>query len=297
MEATLGTFAELFEGNEKTHGTESGGCSHTPPDFIAHLAGTTTPIGVYPMRYLSDDWHVKWGCVDLDVKSDTKRRWDYECTTDAARAAMNLKNVLHTLGIHAFIECTRSKGYHVWIFATTWVPARTMRRALLIACDIAEVPPTEVNPKSETLSNPTAVGNYVRLPYPGTGNPRPMQGYKDISDFITVAWETRSTPALLNRWADIYRPPIKQAITIKEYATDLEVTPLIRSYMNNGPFDPHGDRSAWLYSLCCRCKEQKLDAGTALQVLTYCDNTWTQKFTNRHDGHEQLENCVRRAYA
>lgn len=177
-------FAHLFEGSKKAFGTENGGSAPTtnedwPKLWHHHLHGER-PIGVYPMvenvtfsspegaeepDQIVFDWGVRWGCIDLDVKREGKRRYDYETEEEAHVAAINLCAVLTQLGIDGWIEVTRSRGRHVWVFSKAFVRARTMRRALLVACEVAGVPPTEVNPKSEALA-PGQLGNYVRMVYP-----------------------------------------------------------------------------------------------------------------------------------
>lgn len=172
-------FAWLFAGREDAHGLDGGGCSRVPPDYAAHLRDGPG-IGIYPMvpRLSPPDgsgvghleWVVRFGCVDLDVQREGKRRWDYDTTEQGHVAAFNLKRACNALGMEAWVELTRSRGFHVWVFAEEWVPASWMRRALLVACQVADVPPTEVNPKSEGFAEPETLGNYVRTVYPNGFN-------------------------------------------------------------------------------------------------------------------------------
>ena len=97
-------FSQLFEGRHDAYGTEGGGCyrpeafdrSDWPINVQAHLDGSLEPIGVYPMvpfKQLPVDakgepWHVKWGCVDFDIRSEhkgTNQSCDFE--TEGALAA------------------------------------------------------------------------------------------------------------------------------------------------------------------------------------------------------------------
>ena len=144
-------FMALFGGNTAAYGSEQGGCVRralTPDVYERHLIDAE-PIGVYPMLHHEGEWLVRWGCIDLDVRAAHKRRWDYDTSHDAFVAAQNLVTALGVMQIRAWVERTKSNGYHVWVFANDWVPAVHMRRTLLVACSLVDVPPTEVNPKSE----------------------------------------------------------------------------------------------------------------------------------------------------
>lgn len=144
-------FAVLFAGRTDAHGTDSGGCVRgavTGATYHAHLVGEEA-IGIYPLV----DGHVVWGCTDIDL--------GFERSLPMAR---NLRRALALLGITSWIERSRSKGWHVFVFAAGWLPAEHMRNALLFAHGVAGVPAKEVNPKQ---INGVELGNYLRLPYPG----------------------------------------------------------------------------------------------------------------------------------
>ena len=163
IETFVADFLDLFKGRLDTAGldmTASGAPGpfrfHESTDYAeswiglanGHLCGRLG-IGVYPV------WHgqVEWGCVDFDDGEDAA--WEH---------ATALRSVLNAFNITGWIERSRSKGYHVWVFSAGWVPALMMRRALMGACAISGVPDREVNPKSASL-DPDQLGNFVRLPY------------------------------------------------------------------------------------------------------------------------------------
>ena len=77
--------------------------------------------------------------------------------------ALNVRELLVDMDVPVWIERSRSKGYHVWLFCGDWVSARWMRRLLFGACQAVGAPTKEVNPKSERLGR-TSWGNFVRLP-------------------------------------------------------------------------------------------------------------------------------------
>lgn len=172
----LDDFIALFDGRHEAVGTEQGGCwrfkvgegvfSHAVKEHL--MFGGDKAIGIYPLvcyqqrdtdQGLAVDWRVHWGCVDFDEGDEAS--WVH---------AKNLVRVLSKVGVAGWIERSRSKGYHVWVFAERgeWVPAATVRRGLLVACQIAGAPTKEINPKAEGHEDPPSfLGNYVRLPYPG----------------------------------------------------------------------------------------------------------------------------------
>lgn len=330
-------FTELFAGRHDAYGTEGGGCARlgnasmwTSVPYKAHLDGRE-PIGVYPMvpgkelalcRHslpapVDPDFHyVRWGCIDLDVKAPHKRRYDYETADDALVAARNLVTALDVLGITGWIERTKSGGYHVWVFADEWVPAFTMRRALQFVCQLVDVPPTEVNPKSETL-HPDQLGNYVRLPYPGHlgekadaynrvmlifERPDSMGPYQlGLETFVGEAMRSRVSLETLGAVADMYVPPLSAERTIELSGEvpecDSSITDKLHglawTIFQQGPSE-RGDRSGTLMRLAHLCHEDGLTPEEATAVLFAADLAWG-KFIARGD-EEQLHKMIERAY-
>lgn len=314
MDDTLATqFHVLFAGRKDAYGTEEGGCAREPvttDHYAAHLRGKR-PFGIYPMVPDDDgNWMVKWGCIDLDVQAPHKRRWDYDTPADAYTAALNLYHTLEAFGITSWIESTKSGGCHVWVFATAWVPAATMRRCLLVACNVADVPPTEVNPKNEQFDTPDTLGNYVRLPYPGWFTDhvtRPIIDPNDqhplgIYEFADMALAGRATPDALTTVADLYRPPatvipIRNNITPTRYHEAIgTMSRRLRAVVDNGPLRQE-DRSGWLYYVARLCADDGLPIGEACAIVALCDDLHTHKFTGRNDGPTRIAQTVQKAYA
>jgi hypothetical protein len=214
-----GTFKVLFEGNRTALGAEEGGCLRLPQPWMwsqfieAHLTGEGEPVGVYPMVYNLTEydarWQVKWGCVDIDVGE-----------SESQVHAKNLHLALETFGIRGWVERSRSKGYHVWVFADSWVSAGTMRSALLAACQIASAPSQEVNPKQVKLKD-DQLGNYVRLPYPAQlmDRPNPAPTHRrsmldpytgvpySLSAFVSCAFGSRVGGNTLRTLSEAYVAP------------------------------------------------------------------------------------------
>jgi hypothetical protein len=299
-------FADLFEGRKDAYGTEEGGCwrpelldSHGQYHMIidGHLSGNT-PIGVYPLRLHEDRtaW-VKWGCVDFDEGDEES--WVH---------AVNVVNVLSQTDITGWIERSRSKGYHVWVFAEGWVPATLMREALLAACQIVDAPTKEVNPKQTELSG-DGVGNYVRLPYPGGddggGTRRKVimltfdnvKVAHSLATFVSGALATRCTAEALQRVAKLYTPP---APTRPDYIPDhipkgglhRRMTGLAYRIYTDGPYEANGDRSGALWRLAqTLVRDGNHTYDEMLTLLTEADSRWG-KFHERPNGAELLQRTL-----
>lgn len=263
------------------------------PDIInAHLEGDR-PIGVYPIT--PNDDHCRWGCVDFD---HSKPASEYKTPQEAQQAAHLLQRVLQRVGITSWLEISRSRGAHLWTFATEPVPARTMRRALIVAHQIISMPYREINPKQEQLSG--KIGSYVRLPYPAART----KGTQEVmwrgipltaQDFTERAAANRTTPPSYERVASMYRE--QPAVTVLPKPTmpvqDTNLPPLIRHIMHNGPL-PDRDRSGTLFKLALRCRDNGLDTDAAYNVLLEADQRWG-KFAKANNL-QQLERIIQQVY-
>lgn len=309
FDGVLNRFEALFAGNNSAHGTETGGCVRTRPYFAAHLTNGE-PIGIYPM--VND--RVKWGCIDIDITTDSKPGGDVATEEEAHAQACNIQTALRLEGIASWIEVTRSRGRHVWVFADEWVPAATMRRALIVACRLAGASEREVNPKQETLAE-GQLGNYVRLPYVGRDVPQSIEPgirYKrvmvnadgdkySVRDFLDRAERSLVSVQDLTNLAALYREPPKPAHIVSATApeVDRELTKrlggLAWTIFCNGPIEGR-DRSSTLMRLAHLCREDKLTPDEALAIVFDADSRWG-KFYDRADGEQRMTSMVERAYA
>lgn len=292
---TLAMFIQLFRGRGDVYGSEEGGCVRkrlTPDVFSSHLTGGE-PIGVYPMVPIKDEWMCAWGCTDIDVE-------------DFA-GAVSIRESLAAAGVIAHIEKSRSKGYHVWVFASKPVTAKNMRRMFLAAHQVADYPAREVNPKQEALTS-IQVGNYVRLPYPNytdlstnkrrmindDGTPIPM-----IS-FLQSALNSLTSPETVERIASLYSPP-----TVKIIVGDYQECESLQEAMNNlsplgkviwrdGPL-PARDRSYTLARLGYCCVESGLNPSETKIILTDADRRWG-KYHMRSNGESEIDKLVQRVF-
>lgn len=290
MTDMLRKYVELFAGRTDCYGSWEGGCIKRPvtlDTFRDHLNGDTQ-IGIYPAKVVNGETVVTWGCTDIDV--------------DDHDAALRIQKAFGMKDITTWIEQTR-KGYHVWLFPNKPVNARIMREAFLVVHKVAEVPPTEVNPKQIELTG-GKVGNYVRLPYPNDGSGIRHMIYEDKSkidlyNFLQDAHETKVRPMQLQLLAEMWKapPPIVEPETVRPSPHGIpwyKVSRMTNWLIQNGAVDAHKDRSGQLFRLACMCSEDGLSLPEIMSVLYDCDRRWG-KYAERHDQEKQLSNIAQRA--
>lgn len=322
MSSTTSIFVELFRGRSDAHGAVHGECikrALTHADWESHLIGNGS-LGIYPLvprdHLESDDealiqkwedacgvglgqWWCRWGCTDIDV--------GYEAGWPMAQ---DLVAALSMLGITAWVERTKGKGWHVWVFAQQWTPAEVMRRALLAAHQVADVPTTEVNPKQVDPSNLKAgLGNYVNIPYAASfaadgkrvmvQNGEPMS----VDEFVWAAKGATADPQVLLSAAQLYvpPPPPRRVVVGAPYDGSLDsvvsrLGGLAHEIFLKGPLEARDgkagrDRSSTLQRLAHLCAEDGLHASETMAVLLDADLRWG-KFHARADGQTQLEKMV-----
>lgn len=296
-------FARLFLGRQDAYGGDEGKAVRCSANgwFQAvrkHYDGSGPAVGVYPLIHDErDGWVVRWGCVDFDIKSPGHEKYDYETEELAHVAARNLQKVLNAFDIGCWVERTKSRGRHVWVFANERVPARAMREALLVATDIAGVSQREVNPKSDGSNlTPDQLGNYVRLPCHGD---RVIldRGEKEtpVDVFVGMAMKMLVTLDKLERVAALYQPPLPviewETTGLDEY--NGKVPRVVRHVIENGPND--GDRSKGLLYIAHECKKAGLSPQHALELVMIADDAWG-KYTGRRDREQRLIEIVERAW-
>lgn len=294
------TFAALFRGRLEAHGGEEGQSIKTfGADYAEferrvelHL-NTPNPMGVYPLIPTEHSWECWWGCVDFD-----------EGDEPSLIHATNLQTVLAEFWINGWVERSRSKGYHVWVFAEEAVPAALMRRALLAATQIAQAPTKEINPKSEGFFNDdgtvdrSKLGNYVRLPYPHGSTERrvviePHSGdVYSAEGFVVRAWESRAARSALESLSKLWvrpkssalpRPTAQREVLDGELPSTSYMTRQTHALYRLGPFENRPDRSAALWRLANRLREDGYSEAEALAFLRDADARWG-KFIARGDG-------------
>jgi hypothetical protein len=289
-------FVELFRGRGDCYGSDAGSCVRSPLNkdvFRSHLEGGPS-IGVYPAVPTDTQAICAWGCSDIDVED-----------LDAARL---LQRTLNAAGIHAWVERSRSKGYHVWVFASSPVAAEDMRRMLLVAHQVADYPAREVNPKQSDVSV-SKVGNYVRIPYPGglLGLPERRVMLDDSDNkiplvaFVRDAYAHRTDPDSIRRIATMYVPPVKKHVVI-DWDTDESLddalrlaSPLARTIWRDGPL-PSQDRSTALMRLAHVCCTSGITPSMCHAIVVDADKRWGKYHARGEAGAREISKIVERAY-
>ena len=316
---TVAGFASLFQGGCMAQSLPDGGFYPTEnPDgsfypatgeayqkaVEGHLRREGEGIGVYPLVALQgpegalEAFTAWWGCVD----------WD-EGRHESFVHAKNVHEVLAQLGIKGWVERSRSKGFHLWVFFTEPVAARRVRDGLIGVCNIVNAPTKEVNPKQISLVG-KKIGNGMRLPYPALRQPgqhemlNPKATYSQIptaDSFVTEALQTRITGEQWEAAVTLYKknepPPARRA----SYSyTGRRLTGPAEAVRRNGPRvtsdKPHGDRSGTLFSLACHMIRQGYGDGDIAQELRDADSDWGGKYAKRPDGNTLLDNLLNSAH-
>lgn len=286
-------FARLFRGRTDAHGTDTGSCRHGRVDlghYDRHLDGAV-PFGVYP---LLDDATAWWGCTDIDQGYDQ------------IALAANIWRVFKALGIPAYVEKSRSKGFHTWVFFTEPVPALTIRNAFLFVHQVADVPAKEINPKAATLDG-IVLGNYVRLPYVRRGalgtqvmldmeraDRCPLSLHEFLETVVCV-----EPPVIEVIAARYVPPPPPRHVFVGVYDGDLvaltsRMSGLTHVIFQAGPMDG-SDRSSKLMQLAHLLYEDGFEPSEALALLANADERWG-KFAGRSDCELQLTKMISHAY-
>lgn len=284
----LRKYIELFSGRSDCYGSWGGGCIRRPvsPDlFRQHLNGDTQ-IGIYPAISRGGETIVTWGCTDIDVD-------DYD-------AARRIQEAFAMKDIVTWIEKTR-KGYHVWLFPESPVKAAHMRNAYLVVHKVADVPPTEVNPKQTDLQE-GQVGNYVRLPYPNDGSGlryimnddmTPMGREFFIEDAHATRVEVDKIVALASMWKE---PPKVRVVFDGDTPATLptyKMGRLTQYVLRNGPREGK-DRSTTMFYLACCAAQDGLSPSEIMAVLYDADLRWG-KFSDRDDREKRIGKMVEEA--
>jgi hypothetical protein len=272
-------------------------------------------VGVYPLVYHTEQthphgfvtqWMVKWGCVDVDL--------GYEASWPIA---LNLQKALNALGIVSFIEITKSKGYHVWVFAADWVPAATMQHALRFACQLVDYTPKEVNPKQTELTPELPLGNYVNIPYAKKwvaagkrvvvllAKPDGPVGWHSLEGFLEVAEANLSPTSVLAEAAALWVPPPPPKPVVFEprgvTSDRFDDLPLLARHMlNEGPLPSKDtgivDRSSSLLRFATACRNGDVAPHEAYSWLVVYDAKWMQKYTGRRDADKRYTEIIERAF-
>ena len=169
----LKIYSDMFTGLTNAYGTynsDSGRACQvkekvTDKVFLNHLKGQK-PYGVYLL--------VKDRTRAIAADFDTKTRL----------TPMEFVNAAKHYGISAYIEISKSKGHHVWIFfekhGVLASKARMVVRHILVEMDALD---TEVFPKQDVLDTNVSYGNFINAPLFGALVPQGKTVFVDPATF------------------------------------------------------------------------------------------------------------------
>lgn len=254
--------------------------------FRQHLRGEIE-IGTYPVR---DDSSCRWSCIDIDDGNDDR----------AFNAALDLHAVWSFYGAAPFIERSRSKGYHVWVFVDRWLSAKTVRSAGLWVNDISEVNSKEVNPKNDApWLTSKGIINTVRTPYSGAAKKGRMivvdtDGSEiPFEDFVRLASHRRTRAnvirALSERWQGQQRKAATQAayearrglaqFDVRSVAVG-ERDQSAKHILRGQRTAVHGERDNQFFTIA----RYLLAAGTPKELaLRMIESTWREQVPDKND--------------
>lgn len=155
-------FFSLFHGLKNVYGTYSTQSGKhwqmkgevTEKVIENHLTGKQ-PYGFYPLT--ADRTNV--GIADFD---DLDPRPPIEFIKRAEHYELS-----------AYLEKSKSKGYHVWLFfPEDGVNARKLRKVLKFILNEIDSPETEIFPKQDSITNKGSYGNFINAPIFGKCAPK-----------------------------------------------------------------------------------------------------------------------------
>jgi len=169
----------------------------------AHLAGRK-PYGVY----LLDKDKTRAVAEDVD--------------TDDANPTLEFLKAAEHYGISAYIERSKSKGYHVWVFFDWPVPAWKPRLVVKEILEEIGQPNTEVFPKHDALED-GMYGNFINAPWFGKLVPERRTVFLDPDNGLkpfTNQWDFLESIQRLSEQA------LDEIIEVNDWAKDREVKPV-----------------------------------------------------------------------
>jgi len=289
-------FADLFTGRQDAYGTDTGGAAWEPvtvEHYGRHLTGVE-PFGIYPIRHVDGESLVRWGCCDID-------------TGDWSEAFM-LASALQGMGLYPHVERSRSKGWHIWVFVNSWIPARIMRRCLKVAYAAIDLPAKEANPKSESL-RPEQLGNYVRLPYKAAAVVRSERQVVvtdwnvlndgaplDLHAFLFEMTQPLFSPiSQVERWASKWYEPPRKHIDLQTDADTASIAMSLPATWQTVWRDGNvRDRSATFVAMAYDLAKRGWTPQQVFNVLWSCP--WN-KYRDRRQGEYYVQDIVERAFS
>lgn len=165
----LKIFMELFSGRKEAYGLNNFCLKETltPEIYKNHIDGVQR-IGVYPIY---DKQWIKFISFDLDENNFEK--------------ALLIKQRLENLNLKIWLERSKSKGFHGWLFFNK--PVEAVKPRLIFESVIQELEMIlEVFPKQDEISENSPYGNYINLPLFGGDVKNGKTVFVDNNDKIII---------------------------------------------------------------------------------------------------------------
>lgn len=232
-----GKFTDLFAGREDAAGRlgRDGRAwadkitGEFAPLYRRHLEGKRYPgdsLGVYP---LTDAGLVRWAAADIDLGDEA--------------SAWRIADALQGHGVRPYVEVSKGKGHHVWVFFEEWVGAYAARKLIQRATAESGIS-CEIYPKQEQIDAASPFGNFLHLPY--YGHPEAQGGRyiigRDGRNWTLETFLDRVERSELPLWAlkrDAPRPPVRERMARGTYTGD---RPACVQALLDGPV-PEGQRN------------------------------------------------------
>lgn len=134
--------------------------------------------------------------------------------------------------LHAYIERSKSKGYHAWVFfAESGVPAAKARLVIQHILQEMEYPVPEIFPKQDSLNTQIQFGNFINAPLFGALVPQGKTVFVDPDRNLAPfpnQWE------LLETIQPVLESTLDEIITLNELTAKVEPHHSDRTVLTNG---------------------------------------------------------------
>jgi len=272
-EEKLKIFRKMFTGLPNVYGTydpetgRSRQVKKTVTDcvFLDHLLGRT-PYGIY---LLNSD---KTRAVVIDFDEENRL-----LPIEFINSAKHYK-------ISGYIERSKSKGYHVWIFfPEEGVPAGKARLVAKHILDEIDATDTEIFPKQDELSNNLKYGNFINAPLFGPLvkkgrtvflNPATFKPYDDQWSFLDsvdfVSEQTLNDIIEINEWVNESPLPPAKTNHINTVSKSYGLPICAQRMLQDGVIQ---NQRVSCFRLAVHCKRLGFPQDIAITILT----AWSQK--------------------
>lgn len=197
-QAQIKIFRSIFFGRDDAYGLETpeGHTAVREPLtdslIIDHIKGLKR-IGSYPI--LSGNL-VKWAVIDID--EDKKLPKD-EAVKKSIEEATKIYITCLENNLFCYLEKSKTRGFHVWIFFDEPIPADKVRMALSKIQKDTNLD-CEVFPKQDSLTSDNGLGNFVYSPLHGQSTKEgrtlflnaQFQPYEDQWQYLSKIHRTKS---------------------------------------------------------------------------------------------------------